>query len=383
MKLLFVGDVIGKPGRQAVRGLLPGLVDRHRADYVVVNVENAAGGFGVTPEILQELADLPIDCLTSGNHIWDKKEGVELLGREPRLLRPANYPDGNPGVGVFIGETAGGIPVAVLNLEGQVFMKNVDSPFRAADRLLAALPPQVKVDHGRLPCRGDQREAGAGLLSRRPGERGPRHPHPRAHRRRARAGRGHGAGHRRRHDRAVRLGDRFPRREGAAALPAADARSPSRSPSATCGWRRRWSTSTKRPARRAASSACWYGARNDDRAPQDHRPRCVARRARPAPGLGDRHHVQRRDQHRRVPGVGVVGRRDPAGRFVLDRPHGGAGQALPRADPPARVLRLGGAEELVDRPRRPRLGADHRRRRARARSAGARDPDAAVHGAAR
>ena len=145
MKLLFVGDLIGKPGRQAVRRLLPGLVDRHRADYVVVNVENAAGGFGVTPEVLSELADLPIHCLTSGNHIWDKKEGVELLSREPRLLRPANYPDGNPGAGVHVGETAGGIPVAVLNLEGQVFMKNVDSPFRAADRLLAALPPAVKV----------------------------------------------------------------------------------------------------------------------------------------------------------------------------------------------------------------------------------------------
>lgn len=145
MKLLFVGDLIGKPGRQAVRRLLPGLVDRHRADYVVVNVENAAGGFGVTPDVLAELADLPIHCLTSGNHIWDKKEGVELLSREPRLLRPANYPDGNPGAGVHVGETAAGIRVAVLNLEGQVFMKNVDSPFRAADRLLAALPPAVKV----------------------------------------------------------------------------------------------------------------------------------------------------------------------------------------------------------------------------------------------
>ena len=145
MKLLFVGDLIGKPGRQAVRRLLPGLVDRHRADYVVVNVENAAGGFGVTPDVLAELADLPIHCLTSGNHIWDKKEGVELLSREPRLLRPANYPDGNPGAGVHVGETAAGIQVAVLNLEGQVFMKNVDSPFRAADRLLAALPPAVKV----------------------------------------------------------------------------------------------------------------------------------------------------------------------------------------------------------------------------------------------
>jgi hypothetical protein len=145
MKLLFVGDVIGKPGRQAVQRLLPGLVDRLRADYVVVNVENLAGGFGVTPEVLAELDDLPIDCMTSGNHIWDKKEGVEVLEHEPRLLRPANYPDGNPGRGLHLGETAAGIPVATINLEGQVFMKNVDSPFTVSDRLLRELPAGVKV----------------------------------------------------------------------------------------------------------------------------------------------------------------------------------------------------------------------------------------------
>ncbi|HZI64455.1 MAG TPA: TIGR00282 family metallophosphoesterase [Thermoanaerobaculia bacterium] len=145
MRLLFVGDVIGKPGRQAVQRLLPGLVDRLRTDYVVVNVENLAGGFGVTPEVLAELDDLPIDCMTSGNHIWDKKEGVEMLEHEPRLLRPANYPDLNPGKGIHLGETAGGIPVATINLEGQVFMKNVDSPFAVADRLLGELPAGVKV----------------------------------------------------------------------------------------------------------------------------------------------------------------------------------------------------------------------------------------------
>lgn len=145
MKLLFVGDVMGKPGRRAVRNLLPGLVDRHRADYVVVNVENSAGGFGVTPEVLEEMEDLSIDVFTSGNHVWDKKEGVAILGKDPRLLRPANYPEGNPGTGLHVGETPAGIPVAVINLEGQVFMKNVDSPFRVADRLLQQLAPQVKV----------------------------------------------------------------------------------------------------------------------------------------------------------------------------------------------------------------------------------------------
>jgi metallophosphoesterase (TIGR00282 family) len=145
MKLLFVGDVIGRPGRQAVLALLPRLVDHHRADYVVVNVENAAGGFGVTPEVLGELAELPIDCYTSGNHIWDKKEGVELLDREPRLLRPANYPEGNPGKGLHLGETPAGIPVATINLEGRVFMHDLESPFVIADRLLAGLPKSVKV----------------------------------------------------------------------------------------------------------------------------------------------------------------------------------------------------------------------------------------------
>ncbi len=148
MRVLFVGDVIGKPGRQAVQRLLPGMIDRLRADYVIVNVENAAGGFGVTPEVLAELHELPVDCYTSGNHIWDKKEGVELLELEPRLLRPANYPGGNPGRGLHVGETAAGVPVATVNLEGQVFMKNVESPFAVADRVLdeiAALKRRVKV----------------------------------------------------------------------------------------------------------------------------------------------------------------------------------------------------------------------------------------------
>jgi hypothetical protein len=145
MKLLFVGDLIGKPGRQLLQRLLPGLIDRHRADYVVVNVENAAGGFGVTPEIMAELDELPIDCFTSGNHIWDKREGVECLEHHDRLLRPANYPEGNAGRGLHLGETASGVPVATINLEGQVFMRSLDSPFAVADRLLASLPETVKV----------------------------------------------------------------------------------------------------------------------------------------------------------------------------------------------------------------------------------------------
>ncbi len=145
MKLLFVGDVIGKPGRRAVKTLVPRLIDQHKIDYTVVNVENSSGGFGVTPDVLAEFEGLGIDCYTTGNHVWDKKEGVELLSREPRLLRPANYPEGNPGKGLFVGETAAGIPVAVINLEGRVFMSHLDSPFHAADRLIASLGREVKV----------------------------------------------------------------------------------------------------------------------------------------------------------------------------------------------------------------------------------------------
>ncbi|HLE83607.1 MAG TPA: TIGR00282 family metallophosphoesterase [Thermoanaerobaculia bacterium] len=141
MRVLFVGDVIGKPGRRVLGRLLPRLIDRHLADYVVVNVENSAGGFGVTAGVLAELEEMPIDCYTSGNHVWDKKEVGELLARRGGrpLLRPANYPGGNPGAGVHVGETPAGIPVAVLNLQGRVFMDPLDDPFRAADRILAEL----------------------------------------------------------------------------------------------------------------------------------------------------------------------------------------------------------------------------------------------------
>jgi 2',3'-cyclic-nucleotide 2'-phosphodiesterase len=145
MRLLFVGDLIGSPGRKIVKKLLTGLIDRHQVDFCVANVENAAGGFGITADVMADLEGLPIDCFTSGNHIWDKKEGLALLDANERILRPANYPEGNPGRGLYVGETPGGVPVAVINLEGQVFMKALESPFRVADRLLASLPAHVKV----------------------------------------------------------------------------------------------------------------------------------------------------------------------------------------------------------------------------------------------
>ncbi len=147
MKLFFVGDVVGKPGRKAL-ALLEKIIGRERIDFTVVNVENAAGGFGVTAEIFADLSKLPIDVFTSGNHIWDKKEFVPLLADIKNLVRPANYPPGNPGHGWVVQETAAGIPVGVLNLQGQVFMANTDSPFRVGDTCLQemrAKHPSLKV----------------------------------------------------------------------------------------------------------------------------------------------------------------------------------------------------------------------------------------------
>ncbi|MEM6794878.1 MAG: YmdB family metallophosphoesterase, partial [Acidobacteriota bacterium] len=106
VRILFVGDVVGRPGRRAVQRLLHGLIDEQRLDYVIVNVENSAGGIGVTPDVLREFDALPIDCYSSGNHIWDKREGLPLLDKHPKLIRPGNYPAPNPGVGVHVGETA-------------------------------------------------------------------------------------------------------------------------------------------------------------------------------------------------------------------------------------------------------------------------------------
>ncbi len=133
VKLLFIGDIVGKPGRQAVARELHRLVDRHRLDLVIANGENASGGFGITVDSAKELFELGVNLFTSGNHIWDKKDALEYITREERLIRPANYPPGTPGQGSVIVKTAGGIKVGVLNLEGRVFMNNLECPFRTAD----------------------------------------------------------------------------------------------------------------------------------------------------------------------------------------------------------------------------------------------------------
>ena len=144
---MFIGDVVGKPGRKGLN-LLEKVISREKIDFSVVNIENAAGGFGITTELFAEMSKLPIDVFSSGNHIWDKKDFVPIMNDLENLIRPANYPPGNPGRGWAIQSTPSGIPVGVLNLQGQVFMPNVDSPFRVGDQALAemkAARPDLKV----------------------------------------------------------------------------------------------------------------------------------------------------------------------------------------------------------------------------------------------
>ena len=145
MRIVAIGDVNGRAGRRVVRDLLPRLIAERRVDFVVANVENAADGFGVTPDLCAEMFDSGVDCLTSGNHIWDKTEIIDYIPHEPRLLRPYNYPDGTPGAGHYLGETPGGIPVGVVNLMGRVFMPACDNPFPLADRAVALLRDRARV----------------------------------------------------------------------------------------------------------------------------------------------------------------------------------------------------------------------------------------------
>jgi metallophosphoesterase (TIGR00282 family) len=145
MNILFIGDIVGAPGRRVLSELLPRAVDRYSIDLVVANGENASGGIGITPQVADQFLSQGVDVLTSGNHIWKHKEILPYLEETDRLLRPANYPSENPGQGLVMVETAAGEPVAIINLEGRVFMNALECPFRTADRLLETLPPEVKV----------------------------------------------------------------------------------------------------------------------------------------------------------------------------------------------------------------------------------------------
>jgi hypothetical protein len=145
MKILFIGDIVGKPGRELVRKGLRALVEHHDADLVIANAENAAAGFGVTRDIGDALREYGVDVMTSGNHIWDKKEAIEYIGTEPRLLRPANYPAGVPGRGSYVAQTGDGRSVGVVNVMGRVFMLSIDDPFAVVLREIEAIRHRARV----------------------------------------------------------------------------------------------------------------------------------------------------------------------------------------------------------------------------------------------
>jgi metallophosphoesterase (TIGR00282 family) len=146
MRLLFLGDVVGRSGRNAVVAQLPGLIVRHRLDFVVVNGENAAGGFGITEEILRNLLDAGADVVTTGNHVFDQREALVFAERQERFLRPANYPAGTPGRGAGLFTARNGAQVLVVNVMGRVFMDQLDDPFAAVERELAACPLGEQAD---------------------------------------------------------------------------------------------------------------------------------------------------------------------------------------------------------------------------------------------
>ncbi|MEK6618250.1 MAG: TIGR00282 family metallophosphoesterase [Nitrospirota bacterium] len=144
MKVLYIGDIMGEPGRRAIARTLHKVVAQHAVDLVIGNGENVAGGFGITPELAHELYEMGLAVITTGNHAWDKKEIIEFIRHEPRLLRPANYPDGVPGRGSIVVETPGGERLGVLQVMGRVYMPTLDCPFQVARREVARLKTETR-----------------------------------------------------------------------------------------------------------------------------------------------------------------------------------------------------------------------------------------------
>lgn len=146
MRLLFLGDVVGRAGRKAVVEHLPYLRDRYQIDFTILNGENSAGGFGITEKIFHELRDAGADVITTGNHVWDQRETLDFISREDRLLRPLNFPDQTPGKGANIFSAANGARILIINAMGRVFMQDLDCPFIAIDDQLAACPLREEAD---------------------------------------------------------------------------------------------------------------------------------------------------------------------------------------------------------------------------------------------
>ena len=145
MRILFIGDIFGRSGREIVRRGLAALIERESIDFVIANVENAAAGFGVTGDIADAILEYGVDVMTTGNHVWDKKEVLDYFPRQPKLLRPANFPAGAPGRGTYVGRTRTGEPIGVINAMGRVFMTPIDDPFAVVLKEIDAMRAKVRV----------------------------------------------------------------------------------------------------------------------------------------------------------------------------------------------------------------------------------------------
>jgi metallophosphoesterase (TIGR00282 family) len=145
MRILFVGDIFGKPGREIARRAIPALIEKESLDFVIANVENSAAGFGVTGDIADTILGYGVDAMTTGNHVWDKKEVLDYIPRQPKLLRPANFPAGTPGRGTYLGQTRTGEPIGVINVMGRIFMNPLEDPFAVAQREIESLRGKTRV----------------------------------------------------------------------------------------------------------------------------------------------------------------------------------------------------------------------------------------------
>jgi len=145
MNILFIGDIVGRPGREAVAKLLPKIKKEHKIELVIVNAENAAGGAGITPNVVKELFGYGCDVLTSGDHIWDRREILDIIDRQENLLRPANLVEGLPGKGYCIVSLQNDVKVGVINLQGRVFMSSIECPFRTVTRIIEKIKPQTSI----------------------------------------------------------------------------------------------------------------------------------------------------------------------------------------------------------------------------------------------
>ncbi|MEW6107576.1 MAG: TIGR00282 family metallophosphoesterase [Nitrospirota bacterium] len=145
MRVLFIGDIVGNVGRSAVKSLLPKLIDKYKAEFVIANGENIAGGFGLTEALVAEIFKMGVHIITTGNHVWDKKDFISYISKDNRVLRPLNYPPGVPGCGSIVFNSSNGLKVGVMNVSGRIFMTNMDCPFRTVEKELEGMLKETKI----------------------------------------------------------------------------------------------------------------------------------------------------------------------------------------------------------------------------------------------